>query len=495
MTFPPKVFGLIGTGVIGSGWAVRALSRGLDVVAWDPAPGAAGRLRDAIDRAWPSAQRLGLYAGARPDQVDFAGSPESVCEVADFVQESAPEDERLKRDLLTRLDASAPLDVVIASSSSGLLPTRIASGCANPERVVIGHPFNPVYLLPLVEVVAGERTSEGAVERASELYDHLDMYPLVVRHEIPGYLSDRLQEALWREILHLVNDGIATTGELDDAIIYGPGLRWAGMGTNLTFHLAGGRGGMRHMLDQFGPALKLPWARSEAPELSDSLVDAMVGGTADQADGMSVENLERRRDDYLVATMRALRSVGVGAGDILARREARRYGQGAATWSEGDEVPAPLELFRCDVEPDWVDYNNHMTEAAYLTAFGWASDALFRYIGDDEDYRAAGHSFYTVETHINYLREVTGAGSLRFTTRIVGLDRKRLHLYHEMFDYGSDEPVAVTEQMLLHMNTVTGRPATIEGTPALALAAIRKAHRDMPAPVYLGRVMATKGGS
>ncbi len=495
MTFPPRVFGLVGTGVIGSGWAVRALSRGLDVVAWDPAPGAAGRLRDAIDRAWPSVQRLGLYPGARPDRVDFMDSPERVCDVADFVQESAPENGRLKRELLTRLDAVTPAHVVLASSSSGLLPTRIASGCANPDRVLVGHPFNPVYLLPLVEVVAGERTTEDTVECAAAVYDYLDMYPLVVRNEIPGYLSDRLQEALWREILHLVNDGTASTRELDDAITYGPGLRWAGMGTNLTFHLAGGRGGMRHMLEQFGPALKLPWARSEAPELSDSLIEAMVDGTAEQAAGRSVVDLERLRDDYLVATMRALRSVGVGAGVILARREARRYGQAPSTWSEGDEVPAPLELFRCDVEPDWVDYNNHMTEAAYLTAFGWASDALFRYIGDDEDYRAAGHSFYTVETHINYLREVSGSGSLRFATRIVGLDRKRLHLYHEMFDAGSGALVAVTEQMLLHMNTVTGRPAAIEGTPAHALAAIRKAHRGMPAPEYLGRVMATRGGS
>ena len=495
MTFPPKVLGVVGTGVIGSGWAIRALSRGLDVVAWDPAPEAERRLRDAIDRAWPSVQRLGLYADARPDRVDFVDSPEQVCKAADFVQESAPEDEELKCDLHTRLDGATPDHVVIASSSSGLLPTRIASGCANPERVVIGHPFNPVYLLPLVEVVGGELTSRSTVEHAAAVYDYLDMYPLIVRREIPGYLSDRLQEAVWREILHLVDDGVATTGELDDAIIYGPGLRWAGMGTNLTFHLAGGRPGMRHMLEQFGPALKLPWARTEAPELTDSLIDAMVGGSADQAAGRSVEDLERLRDDYLIATMRALRSVGMGAGNILARREGRRLGQEAATWSEGAEVSAPLELFRCDVEPDWVDYNNHMTEAAYLTAFGWASDALFRYIGDDEGYRASGHSFYTVETHINYLREVTGNGSLRFATRVVGLDRKRLHLYHEMFDVGSGELVAVTEQMLLHMDTRTGRSATIEGTPALALAAIREAHQVMQAPEYLGRVMATKVGS
>ena len=494
MTFPPKLIGVVGTGVIGSGWATRALSRGLDVVAWDPAPGAEARLKQSIERAWPSVQRLGLYPGARPDRLVFARSPEEVCRTADFVQESAPEDEELKRSLLARLDASTPEEVILASSSSGLLPTRIASACRHPERVVIGHPFNPVYLLPLCEVVPGERTSGDAVDRASRVYDYLDMYPLVVRNEISGYLSDRLQEALWRETLHLVNDGTATTGELDDAIIYGPGLRWAGMGTNLTFHLAGGRGGMRHMLEQFGPALRQPWTKLEAPELTDSLIDAMVRGTAEQASGRPVEELERLRDDFLIATMRALRSVGVGAGELLARREARRYGQQAIVWSPGAPIAAPLELFRCDVEPDWVDYNNHMTEAAYLTAFGWASDALFRYIGDDEEYRAAGHSFYTVETHVNYLREVRGDDSVRFATTVVGLDEKRLHIYHEMFDTRTGDLLAATEQMLLHMDTHSGRPAPMEGTPMQALKTIRSVHSNLPVPEYLGRVMATKDG-
>ena len=254
----PTTFGVVGTGVIGSGWAVRALSRGIDVVAWDPAPGAEDRLLQAIGRAWPSVRRLGLYPGAAPDRIRFAGTPEEVCRAADFIQESAPEDEDLKRTLLARLDATAPPETIIASSSSGLLPSRIASDCAHPDRVLIGHPFNPVYLLPLCEVVGGAETSAGAVERAAAVYDFLDMYPLVVRREVPGYLSDRLQEALWRETLHLVNDGIATTAELDDAIIYGPGLRWAGMGTNLTFHLAGGREGMQHMLEQFGPCPRAP---------------------------------------------------------------------------------------------------------------------------------------------------------------------------------------------------------------------------------------------
>lgn len=491
MNPPLRVFGVVGTGVIGAGWTVRALSRGLEAAVWDPAPDYRPRLRRAVDRAWPSVQRLGLYPGARPDRITFMDSPEEVCAAAGFIQESAPEDEALKTELLARLDAAAPPEVIIASSSSGLLPTRIASGCARPERVVIGHPFNPVYLLPLCEVVPGERTSPETAARAAEVYDWLDMHPLAVRSELPGYLSDRLQEAVWREILHIVNDGMATTGELDDAIVYGPGLRWAGMGVNLTFHLAGGRAGMRRMLEQFGPALKLPWTRLEAPELTGSLIEAMVEGTADQAAGRSVEELEQLRDDFLLAVMRALRSVGVGAGNILARREARRFGQGAQTWSEGCRVAAPLELFSCDVEPDWVDYNGHMTEAAYLTAFGWASDALFRFIGDNESYRAAGRSFYTRETHINYLREVDGGDSLRFTTQIVGLDEKRLHFYHQMFNEETGELAAVTEQMLLHVDTKAGRAAPIADGPARALAAIWEVHRKMETPAFLGRVMKT----
>ena len=482
---------MVGCGVIGAGWAVRALGRGLDVVAWDPAPGAEERLREAVAAAWPSLQRLGLYPEARPDRLTFAASPEEVCEAADFIQESAPENESLKAELLARLDAAADPGKIIASSSSGLLPTRLAADCSHPQRILIGHPFNPVYLLPLCEIVGGEQTDPGNISRAAEVYDFLDMHPLVVRREIEGYLSDRLQEALWRESLHLVNDGVAATGELDDSIIYGPGLRWAAMGVNLTFHLAGGAGGMQHMLKQFGPALQLPWTRLQAPPLTPDLAAALVEGTGEQAGGRSVAELERLRDDYLIAVMRALRSVNIGAGRILARREARRFGAEAAVWSPGASIAAPLQLYRCDVEPDWVDYNNHMTEAAYLTAFGWASDALFRFIGDNESYRAAGRSFYTRETHINYLREVDGGDSLRFTTQIVGLDEKRLHFYHQMFNEETGELAAVTEQMLLHVDTKAGRAAPIADGPARALAAVWEVHRKMEAPAFLGRVMKT----
>ena len=487
-----RTIGLTGTGVIGSGWAVRVLARGFDVIAWDPADEAEDRLRDAVERAWPSATRLGLFPGADPARLRWAGSPEEVAAEAGWVQESAPEDFAVKQRLLSRLDAAAPASTLIASSSSGLLPSRLAEGLRHPERLLIGHPFNPVHLLPLVEVVPGQATSDEAVAEAVAHYDDLVMHPLVVRNEVEGYLSDRLQEALWRENLHLVNDGVATTAELDDAIAYGPGLRWAAMGTNLTFHLAGGEGGMRHMLDQFGPALKLPWTRLRAPELTDDLVEAMAEGCEDQAAGRSIAELERQRDDCLLAVMRALRACGVGAGRLMAEREARILAAGAAAaaepWSPGAEIDAPLELYSAVVEPDWVDYNGHMTEWAFLTAFGWASDALFRYVGIDEAYRAGGHSYYTVETHLNHRREASLGERLQVTTQVLGSDAKRLHIFHAMYRDG--EPLCTGEQMLVHVDTAAGRSAPVLDGPAAAVAAITAVHASMPPPPEAGRRMA-----
>lgn len=474
------------------------LARGHDVVAWDPADGAERRLRAAVDRAWPSAVRLGLFPGADPARLRWADSLEEVAAGSDWVQESAPEDASIKRLLLRRLDEAAEPATLIASSSSGLLPSRLASGLSRPERFLIGHPFNPVYLLPLVEVVPGEATAEKTVAAAMAHYDDLVMHPLLARTEVEGYLSDRLQEALWRENLHLANDGAATTAELDDAIVYGPGLRWAAMGTNLTFHLAGGEGGMRHMLGQFGPALKLPWTRLQAPELTDDLIEAMAAGCEDQAAGRSVAELERQRDDCLIAVMRALRPSGLGAGRLIAERESRILAAKAATesepWTPGAPVAAPLELYSAVVEPDWVDYNNHMTESAFLTVFGWASDALFRYLGIDEDYRDGGHSYYTVETHLNYRREASLGEPLRVTTQVLGSDAKRLHIFHVMHSGdGADRSGAVlctTEQMLLHVDTAAGRSAPLLPGPAAAVAAITAAHARVPAPPEVGSRMA-----
>lgn len=306
---PIRTVGIVGTGVIGAGWAARCLAHGLDVVAWDPAPAAEAALRAAVDNAWPALRRVGLAPDADPQRLRFVESAAAVAAAADFVQESAPEREDLKRRLLAEIDAAAAPGVIIASSSSGLLPTRIQAGCRHPGRVVIGHPFNPVYLLPLVELVAGEATTPETVERAGAFYRSIAMRPLHVRKEIEGYISDRLQEALWREALHLVADGVASTDEIDAAVVYGPGLRWSFMGTCLTFHLAGGDEGMAHMLDQFGPALKLPWTKLVAPELTPELFGRMVEGTKAQAAGHTVKELERWRDACLIAVTEALAAV------------------------------------------------------------------------------------------------------------------------------------------------------------------------------------------
>ncbi|MDQ0472449.1 L-carnitine dehydrogenase [Labrys wisconsinensis] len=295
-----KTIAIIGTGVIGAGWAARGLAHGHDVVAWDPAPGAEDRLRAAIDNAWGALERQGLAEGARRDRLVMLGSVEAAVAAADFIQENAPEREELKQDLLARIDAAAKPEALIASSTSGLLPSRLQARMQRPERFVVGHPFNPVYLLPLVEVLGGEKTAAASVAAAMDFYRSIGMRPLHVRTEIEGFVADRLMEALWREALWLVNDGVATTEEIDAAVVYGCGLRWSLMGTFLTFHLAGGEGGMRHMLHQFGPALKLPWTKLTAPELTEDLIGRVADGCEHQAAGRSIKALERRRDDFLI---------------------------------------------------------------------------------------------------------------------------------------------------------------------------------------------------
>ncbi|MFI0471622.1 L-carnitine dehydrogenase [Halomonas sp. HMF6819] len=292
---------VIGTGVIGNGWIARALAQGFDVVAFDPAPGAAERTRAFVDNAWSSLAQMGLAQGASADRVRFADTLEEAIEGADLIQENVPERLALKRDVLARLDQAADETVLIGSSTSGFKPSELQAECTRaPGRVIVAHPFNPVYLLPLVELVGGSATTSEHLDTGQALYQTLAMRPLVVRKEIEGHLADRLMEALWREALHLVNDGVATTEEIDAAVVYGCGLRWSLMGTFLTFHLAGGESGMRHMLEQFGPALKLPWTKLEAPELTDELIERVVEGCEHQAAGRSVEALDRRRDDFLV---------------------------------------------------------------------------------------------------------------------------------------------------------------------------------------------------
>jgi carnitine 3-dehydrogenase len=291
--------GIVGAGVIGGGWALHYLRMGLDVDVYDPGRRAQRDLLQMLDETWPLLERIGLRAGAGPDRLSFHADLAGAGGDADVVQESSPEDGALKRGVIAAIDRAARPDAVIASSTSGFAMTMLQAGCARPERCVVGHPFNPPYLIPLVEVVGGERTDPAAVDWLADFYTCVDKRPLRLSRELPGFVGNRLQEAMWREALHMVAAGEATVEEIDEAIAYGPGLRWALMGPCLTFHLAGGSAGMAHMLDHFGAALLEPWTRLEAPPLTPQLRERMVAGCLRQADGRSVADLERRRDEFL----------------------------------------------------------------------------------------------------------------------------------------------------------------------------------------------------
>ncbi len=292
---------VVGTGVIGNGWITRFLANGYQVTASDPDPSAEERTRQAVKEAWPAMEKVGLAEGASQDNLFFEKDLQTALSSADFVQENVPEREPLKRSVIAEIDQYAPKETVIASSTSGILPSTLQADCTeHPERVIVAHPFNPVYLMPLVELVGGKDTDDKFVQKAEAFYSGVNMKPLIVRQEIEGHVADRLMEAIWREALHIVNDGVATTEEVDASIVYGPGLRWALMGPFLTLHMGGGKAGMRHLLEQFGPALKLPWTKLEAPELTDELAEKVITGCEAQTAGTNMDELEQRRDQFLI---------------------------------------------------------------------------------------------------------------------------------------------------------------------------------------------------
>lgn len=304
-----KRVAIVGAGVIGSGWAARFLANGLSVTAWDPSPEAEAQIRERVKAAWATMSYTTRTLEEALQDLHVVDSVELCVEQADLVQESAPENLPLKVDLHARISRAAPAHALIASSTSGLLPSAFFADALAPERCLVAHPFNPVYLLPLVEIVGGARTSTQTLETASDVYRALGMHPLRVRHEIPGFIADRLMESMWCEALHMINDGVATPSEIDDAVRFGCGLRWAFMGSFLTFSLAGGDQGMRHFMRQFGPALKLPWTYLEAPELTDELLERIVTGAEEQLGGRSIKALERYRDDCLQSIQQTIAQV------------------------------------------------------------------------------------------------------------------------------------------------------------------------------------------
>jgi 3-hydroxyacyl-CoA dehydrogenase len=295
---------LVGTGVIGASWATLFLAKGLDVVATDPAPEAEKTLRAIVARQWAAMETLGLSAGASQSRLTFTSSLEEAVRDADFIQESGPERLEIKRELYRRMDAAARPDVVIATSSSGILISEVQTACSRPERVLVGHPFNPPHLIPLVEVVGGAAASAAAIETAMAFYAAVGKRPIHLKKEVKGHVANRLQAALWREAFSLVKEGVASVADIDTAIAEGPGLRWALLGPFLNLHLSGGAGGLKHVLDHLGPPIESWWADMHDITIDEPLKAKLVAGGDDELSGRSIEIVTQDRDRVLLELLR-----------------------------------------------------------------------------------------------------------------------------------------------------------------------------------------------
>lgn len=475
---------IIGGGIIGGGWAARFLLNGWDVRVFDPDPEAERKTRAVLDnarRALPGLSDVPLPPEGQLSHHPGIAGAVAGCEV---IVEAVPERLDIKQQVYREIEA-ANTTGIIASSTSGIMPTDLQAEMRTPERLIVAHPFNPVYLLPLVELVAGAKTDPGHIKKAKGIYAGLGMYPLHCRVEIEGFLSDRLQEALWREALWLLKDEVATAAEIDAAIAYGPGLRWAQMGTMQTFHLAGGEGGMRAMLAMFGPCLKWPWTRlMDVPELTDEFVE-MVGDQCDaQSDPLTPRDLERVRDDNLVGILRALKARNWGAGQQINAHD-RVLAADTPLSERVADLTAPdqpvLTLSRA-VPLDWTDYNGHMTESRYLDAFACATDRFMEMIGCDSDYIADpdGGSYFTAETHIRHLDEAHAGARIRVETQMLLGRGRKLHLFHRMSE--GDRLLATGEHFLLHVSLKSRKPCAPSAAIEQALSELTQAQAGLPWP-------------
>ncbi len=487
-----QVAAIIGGGVIGGGWAARFLLAGWDVRVFDPDPEAERKISEVLDNA--RAALPGLYDQALPVEgaLTFHDTLGEAVAGAKWIQESVPERLELKHKVYQTVQSECAADAVIGSSTSGFKPSELQEGAVRPEQIVVCHPFNPVYLLPLVEVVGTAKTA-GRVPEVEAILRSIGMFPLVVRKEIDAHIADRFLEAVWREALWLIKDGIATTEEIDEAIRMGFGLRWAQMGLFETYRIAGGEAGMRHFIEQFGPCLAWPWTKlMDVPELTETLIDQIAGQSDAQSGQYSIRELERHRDANLVGMMRSLKARDWGAGAVLNAVEADlgKAGGVAATLDEVGDLSSPVLTVDRAVPLDWTDYNGHMNEARYLQAFGDATDRLMQIVGCDAAYIAEGGSYFTAETHIRHVDEAHAGARIQVRTQVLLGAGKKMHLFHTMYE--GDRLLATGEHMLIHVSLETRRASAPGPLVAEALARLAQAHVALQTPEGAGAAVGVR---
>ncbi|MDE3174797.1 MAG: carnitine 3-dehydrogenase [Pseudomonadota bacterium] len=484
----------IGGGVIGGGWISRLLLAGVDVAVFDPHPDAQRLIGEVLANAERAYGMLTAAPLPPRGELTFAPTLEAAVSGADFIQESVPERLELKRSVIEAIDRAAPAEALIGSSTSGLLPSDLQANMRHPGRLVVAHPYNPVYLLPLVELVGGKLTSPETIARVKIVYSAIGMKAVHIAREIEAFVGDRLLETLWREALWLIKDDICDVETLDDVIRYSFGLRWAQMGLFQTYRIAGGEAGMRHFLAQFGPCLAWPWSKlTDVPDLDDALVEKIAAQSDAQARGLGIRQLERIRDENLVGILHALMAgdggKGWGAGLLLKDFERDLWSRAKAD-AAPEDLSQPIVTLRAKVNAAWIDYNGHMTEFRYLQVLGDASDGFLRLIGVDAETAAAGSSYYTVETHIRHLKETKLGEPLRVETTVIRGEGKKLHLFHRIIGEATGALHATGEHLLLHVSG--GQSSLPPAHVAETLARYVSAHARLPAPDGAGRAVGVR---
>ncbi|RUV54125.1 carnitine 3-dehydrogenase [Mesorhizobium sp. M5C.F.Ca.IN.020.29.1.1] len=480
----------IGGGAIGGAWTARFVLAGIDTKVFDPHPEAQRLVSEVMANAERAYEMLTRAPLPVKGTLSFSDSLEDAMRGAEWIQESGPDRLDLKRSVLAQIDAASNPKALIGSSTSGLMPTDLQRDMKHPERMFVAHPCNPVYLLPLVELVGGRKTARSVLEDAKATLATVGMTGLIINKEIEAFVGDRLLEAFWREALWLIKDDVCDTETLDNVIRYSFGLRWAQMGLFETYRLAGGEAGMRDFLSKFGPSLSWPW--SKLTDVVDLDAD-LVGKIAVQSDAQSGERgigeLERIRDENLVGIMQALKAGdegrGWGAGRLLADFEAHLWK--TAPKPQPNPGKEPLKLLEIKVPSAWIDYNGHMTEYRYTQCFADASDALLQMVGVDADYVKAGHSYYTVESHVRLLAEAKLGDALHVKAQLLPSDGKKIHSFMCLYRAPDDTLLSTCEHLMLHVASKESRAVPPLPAVMTKLKPLIEAHAVLPAPDGVGR--------
>ncbi|MDG2475147.1 MAG: carnitine 3-dehydrogenase [Paracoccaceae bacterium] len=479
----------IGCGVIGAGWIARFIENGVNVSIFDPGPKAELNVKRTLENAETAYANLTSIPRIKKGTISFKKSINEAVKNVDLIIESVPERVDIKQKVYSEIEQYCDKSTLITSSTSGIMPSELQKNLKSPDRFYVGHPFNPVYLLPLVEIVGGRNTSKATISRAKSIYKQIGMHPVHIKKEIDAFVADRLLEAIWRESLWLIKDGICTTAELDDIVRFGFGLRYAQMGVFDTYRVAGGDAGMRHFMAQFGPCLKWPWTKlMNVPEFNAELVELISSQSDEQSGHLNIREMERLRDSNLIEILKGLKKNNWGAGKNLRDYEASLKAFNDKNTSTTNMESNTIKTLKTRVPSDWVDYNGHMNEARYLDCFCEATDQFMKIIGCDADYVKKGGSYFTVETHIRHMAETKIGESLSIETQLISGTGKKMHLFHTMRN-SSNVITATGEHMLIHVSLKTRSASEPSSNILKNLSTIFNRHSKLPWPKGLGNAI------